>query len=240
MKKKILGIVLALTVVTVIVAAAVQANPVDPNKEYVYGQGGKVVLKLPAGTGPKGCNKTDIAISVQDVDERSTKGAEDFLEVSLWIPSRNAYTTIAFINDNPVAIASVKKMLSGVPYIQYVQVAEAELEVWKDGDMITANLTKPIDIKFGDPLPSNSIYRELNFTLPAMTLVFVKNGPIYEKTESTTTYSGWPGASNWVVVTKRWTAPSFASVSIPAWLGSTTLPVAGYYREKISMDVTIP
>lgn len=242
MKKKNLGVVLAL-VIMILVVAVVEAFPVDPKKEYVFGRGGKVVLKLPAGTMPNGCNKTDIALTFMDVDERSTKGSEDYIEVAVWYPAANAYRAIAIINDNPVALASIKNMLSGVSYLQsqnYILVADGELEVWKDGDILIANLTKSIDIKLGNPLSPTSPYRELNFTLPAMTMTFVKNGPIYENAVTTTNYTGWPGASNWAVETQRSVAPSFVSVSIPAWLGSTTLPVAGYYREKISMDVTKP
>jgi len=248
MNKKLLGTVLALSIIMIVaaVAPALAHNnrndddkpiPPDPNKEYVYGRGGKIVLNLPAGGV---CNKTDIGFTFMDVDKRSTKGAEDYIEVELWIPSQSRFRTVALIDDNPVAITSIKAMLSGVPYIQYIQVADAELEVWREGDTIIANLTRPVDIKFGNPLSPTSIYRDLNFTLPAMTVTFVKNGPVYEKTETNGNYTGWPGASNWAYTTKRWVAPAFVSVSIPAWLSSTTLPVAGYYREKIVMDVTKP
>jgi hypothetical protein len=212
-------------------------NPADPNKEYVYGRGGRIVLNLPAGGV---CNKTNIGLSFLDVDNRSTKGAEDCINVELWIPSQSRFRFMVMIDDNPVAITSSKTMFSGMTYVQYIQVADTELEVWREGDTIIANLTKPIDITFGNPLPPTSIYRDLNFTLPAMTVTFVKNGPIYEKTETTTTYTGWAGASNWTVTTKYWNAPGFVSVSIPAWLGSATLPVAGYYREKIVLDITKP
>lgn len=80
--------------------------------------------------------------------------------------------------------------------------------------------------------------KDLNFTLPALTLQFVKNGPIFERTESRTNYTGFPDASNWAFITKRTQTPAFVSISIPAWLNKNTLTVAGYYREKIEIEIT--
>jgi len=249
LKLKIPGVVLALSIVILVaaVAPAIAHNnqhddkkpfPPDPNKEYVYGRSAKIVLNLPEGGK---CNKTDIALTFMDVDGRSTKGAEDGLEVSIWLPTRSTFMTVAFIDDNSAAIDSVKQMLSGLPFIQYIKVEDNELEVWRKGDTIIANLTKPIDIIFANLDGTYyASYKAYNFTLPAMTVTFVKNGPIYEKTETKGNYTGWPGASNWAYVDKRWVAPSFVSVSIPAWLGTTTLPVAGYYREKWESVVIKP
>ena len=208
------------------------------NTEYVYGESGIVVLNLPEGGK---CNQTNLKLSFMKVDECSTKGAEDYIEVSVWNPARSTFSVVAFIDDNPLAIASLKQMLSGLPYIQYIQVAPSELEVWREDGKLIANLTKPVNIIFANlDGTSYASYKAFNFTLPAMTATFVKTGPIYDITETVGNYTGWSGASNWAYTTNKWTAPGFVSVSIPLWLGSTTLPVAGYYNEKIDLVVTKP
>ena len=132
-------------------------------------------------------------------------------------------------------------MLSGLPYIQYIQVAPSELEVWSEDGILTANLTKSVNLIFANLDGTNyASYKAFNFTLPAITLTFVKTAPVYEKTVTVGNYSTWPGASNWAYTTTKWTAPSFVSVSIPNWLGSATLPVVGYYNEKVELVVTKP
>ncbi len=240
MNRKHLGTVFVLSIV-ILVAALAPAfghQPQDPKKEYIYSRGGNVILNLPEGGK---CNKTDIKFTFFDSDRRSTKGANDFIEVDLWLPTQSRFMPVAIINDNPVALDSMKEMLSGLPFVQYIQVADDELQVWKNNDKIIANLTKAVDIIFGnlDGTPFAS-FKALNFTLPAMTVTLVKTASVYDIKEETASYSGWPGASNWIVETKRWVAPGFAEVVIPGWLGTSALPVAAFYGERIEMVAIKP
>jgi len=238
--RKVLGVVFALSIV-ILVAALAPAfghQPQNPKKEYIYASGGSIVLNLPEGGK---CNKTDIKFTIMNVDKRSTKGAEDYIQVDLWLPTQSRFMTVAVINDNPVALTSLKTMLSGLPFIQYIQVTNDELQVWKMDDKIIANLTKSVDIIFGnlDGTPYAS-FKALNFTLPAMTLTLVKTASVYDIKEETTSYSAWPGASNWIVETKRWVAPGFAEVLIPSWLGTSPIPVTAFYSERIDMVAIKP
>lgn len=227
MNRKYLITTLAVFASSIIIIAAMLPAFATPatNIEYAYGKSGTVVLNLPEGGK---CNKTDIKFTFMHVDARSTKGAEDYIEVSVWHAAGSRFLPVGFIDDNPVALASLGQMLAGYPFIKLIQVAPNELEVWSEGDTMYVNLTRSVDIVMSglDGTPYAGM-KALNFTLPALTATFVKTGPIYEKTESKSTYpSGWVGYGS------KHIAPAFVSIGIPTWLGTTTLPVVGYFNVK--------
>jgi hypothetical protein len=244
LNKKILAAILALSLAVVITVAAfapalahndrddqgkVPPAPV-PGVEYVYGTSGYVILNLPQGAL---YNKTNLQLGFMDVDKRSTKGAEDTLTVRIWVPSTSRFGAIVMIDDNPIAIDSLKKMYAGIPVLLPILVGDTDLEVWREHDVTIVNLTKPVDIKFGSPAPQ--IYKDLNFTLPPMTLRFIKTGEVYENSESNATYpSGWTGS------TTSHYAPAWASVVIPSWTGSTQIPTAGVLNVKFKLVATPP
>jgi hypothetical protein len=236
MNKKLLGAVLALAVIIAVAAVAPTlahnpSTPPAPGTEYVYVRpAATVVLNLPTGGI---CNKTNIRFSVMDTSAHSTKGAEDYLDVRVWVPSKNSFIAVAIIDDNPVAVDSLKKMLKGIPNVQPILVADSDLEVWSEGNTFIANLTRSVDIKIGDPAPQ--VYKDLNFTLPPLTLKFVKTGEVFEKTESTTSYP-----SGWKNTVTQWNAPAWAGVTIPAWTGSIVIPTTGVLHVKMNMVATPP
>jgi hypothetical protein len=236
MNKKLLGTVLALAVIIAVAAVAPTlahnpSTPPAPGTEYVYARpAATVFLNLPTGGV---CNKTNIRFSVMDISAHSTKGAEDYLDIRVWVPSKNSFIPVAIIDDNPVTIDSLKKMLKGIPTVQPILVADSDIEVWSEGNTFIANLTKSVDIKIGDPAPQ--VYKDLNFTLPPFTLKFVKTGAIFEKTESTTTYP-----SGWKNTVTQWNAPAWAGVTIPAWAGSIVIPTAGVLHVKLNMVASPP
>jgi hypothetical protein len=246
MQKKYFFIVLILsTIIAISIFAPTLANTNDedhhreypkatpiPGAEYVYAQAATVVLNLPQGGI---CNKTNITFNVMDVSPKSTKGAEDFLQIGLWIPSANKFTAVAAIDDNQWAIDSLKAMLAGVTYFQCIKVDDQTIDVWKEDGSLVLNLTKPVNIMFGDPLPANSIYRTLNFTLPPMTIRFIQTGEVYEKLTATNTYP-----SGWSRDLTEWHSPGWATVQIPAWTGTTWMPNAAIYAEKMNIIAIKP
>ena len=238
MNKKVLGAVLALVAIIAVaaVAPALAHNKPEkecdtplPGAEYVYAKGGHVILTLPQGAL---YNKTNIRIGFMEVDKRSTKGAEDILDVRVWVPQICRYAGIAYIDDNPVAVDSLKKMFAGVVYMVTILVNPGDLEIWREGDYTVVNLTRPVDVQWGNPAPQ--IFKDLNFTIPPMTLRFMKTGDVYLKEESNTTYpSGWKSTGT------AWSAPGWASVLIPSWTGST-IPTAAIVQPKINLVATPP
>jgi hypothetical protein len=235
LNKKVLGAVL--TLIAIIAVAAVAPTlahnkpsvPPAPGTEYVYGKGGYVVLNLPTGAL---YNKTNIRIGFMDVDKRSTKGAEEILDVRVWVPQLCRYAGIAYINDNPVAVDSITKEFKGVPYLLPILVSPGDLEIWREGDYTVVNLTRPVDAKWGDPAPQ--MFKDLNFTIPPMTLWFMKTGDVYQKEETNATYP-----SGWKQMTTTWRAPGWANVLIPSWIGSA-IPTAAIMQPKLNIVATPP
>jgi hypothetical protein len=235
-KKLILGAILAICLAVIIavsaVAPALANKPSDPsasNVEYVYGTGGYVVLNLPQGALAK---PLVFKISFQDVEKRSTKGAENALEVALWIPALNKFSASAFIDDNPTAVASLTKMFAGIPLL-IIQINKGDLQIWREDDTTIVNLTKPVPINY----PAGPT-QALSYTLPPMTLQFVKTGEVYEKLVSTSTLP-----SGWKTTSTKWNEPAWASVSIPSWIGATEgieIPTAAVLNAKYNIFNVIP
>jgi hypothetical protein len=248
-KKLILGTILSLSlaitfaVIAVAPALANLGNPPAPNVEYVYGTGGYVVLNLPQGSS---VHPTVLKIGFQDIDRRSTKGAEDALEVSLWIPASNRFSATAFIDDNPVAVDSLTKMFAGTS-IMPILVNPTDLDVWTEStwtyngrwdysntETTIVNLTKPVAINY-PPGPNQA----LSYTLPPLTLKFIKTGEVYEKTETTL-----PLPSGWKSTHIKWNEPAWAIVQIPSWIGSsgggTEIPTAAVLNARYNIVNVIP
>jgi hypothetical protein len=150
----ILGTVLVLSLAVIIAVAAVapalahggKSDPPSTDNYPQYSAGGNVILQLPPATG----HPTDLMIVAYDVEKRSAFGAGDIMVVYLWVPALNMYLPVADIIDtsNPDLIAWAKAIFAGLPIAQnIIPVADKELEVWKCGDVLTANLTVPVTIK---------------------------------------------------------------------------------------------
>ena len=179
------GITLAVLITAIFIPAIAQTNQ-DPNgtsgNSIVYLTGGIVTLNLPPGGGALAGRPTDLQIEgyfVYDGDE-IWFGPGNSLQVALWVPERNAYVPIVLINDNqdPEFLTWVQGVTSGSPAAQNIIILEDNPVVTASGDIITVNLTVPVDIKFGDPLPA--FWKTLNFTLPPITLEFHPIGAAFK------------------------------------------------------------
>jgi hypothetical protein len=160
LNKKVLGTLLSLSLAVIITVAAVvpalaHGNQCDDDKSAslttFYGSGGNVVIQLPQGI-PS--HPTALGILVLDVDKWSTFGAMDIMAVSIWIPQLNSLFPVVVISDstNPDFYAFFKTVYINsaiwAPPIMpnIIQVADKELEVHRHGDVLTANLTVPVNI----------------------------------------------------------------------------------------------
>jgi hypothetical protein len=122
-------------------------------------------------------------------------------------------------------------MYAGISSMIFVLVNKDDLKIWREGDYTVINLTRPVDIQFGSP--AAQIYKDLNFTLPPMTLRFMQSGEVFDKSTSNATYP-----SGWKSTTTTWTAAGWASVQIPAW--GCSMPTAAIVQTKIDLVATPP
>jgi hypothetical protein len=243
-RSTVLGTVLTLSLTVIIAVAAItpalagsdQGHTHDTEPVKIYGKGGTVVLQLPEGI-PS--HPTTLKISVGDFDKRSTYGAYDTLFVSLWIPAYNGFMTVACIETNVVHSNSLSRPFFTSSFVwspplfpNDFQVADNELEVWKHGNIITATLTKSIDIS----LPFNLLpapftaWGDLSFTLPPMTLEFVE---IPASPKYIDVAYGVP--SGWSIELTEWDKAAWVSVMIPQWLGMEPITDTGYvFLNRIS------
>jgi hypothetical protein len=242
-RSHVFGTILAvILVVSVAVAAIAPAfahqKPRSPpvlDTEYVFGSGADVILQLPSGV-PS--HHTDLKFAVQHGNKQSTKGAEDVMSVFIWVPTRNAYTRLAIITDNPLTAESTKKMYAGMVTAQnIILVADNELEVWKKGDVLTANLTKAIPIIIGDPAPQWA--KDLNFTLPPIALEFRGFDQTFREEESGA-FAPSPPYSGWTFSTASVNKPAWVRVWIRPWLGTTVYTTVGTLNVQLTQTFTPP
>jgi uncharacterized surface protein with fasciclin (FAS1) repeats len=200
-----------------------------PGTEYVYAQGGSVILNLPPSSL---YNKTNLRIGFMNSYANSTKGAENILDVRVWVPETSRYNAIAYINTNPTAVASLTKMYAGVAYFKPILVTPDDLKISTQDEYTVVNLTKPVNVQWGDPNPQS--IKNLNFTIPPMTLYFTTTGEVYQQTvQNSTLPSGWNSSQT------TWSAPGWASVSIPSWIGSA-IPTAAIMMPSLYLVATRP
>jgi hypothetical protein len=229
-----LSLVVIIAVATVIPALAHNNKPSGPT---LYTTGGQVLLQLPPGTptyppGPVG-HPTALRIFVDDVDRRSAFGAADVMLVSMWAPAYNKFIPVVYISDNPdpAFSALIKAAWAGIISPQNViMVADNELEVWKRGDVVTANLTKAIDVKFTNPL-----FKAYNFTLQPTAIEFRGIDDAYREPEATTNL-----LSGYKVTITSIDKPAWVRVRIPAWLGGQQIEFAGVLNLHETMTYIPP
>jgi hypothetical protein len=238
-RSTVLGTVLALSLAVIVAVAAIgptlaNSCPTDPAAVTLYGTSGAVILQLPPGIPSR---PTTLKIGVSDSNKRSDYGASDALLIDLWVPQANRFVPVASISDNPNpdSDAFFKMVFNNTPIWMPplmqndFSVTDDELEVWIHGDVLTANLTKAINIK----LPFNllpqpySSWGNLSFTLPPMTLMF---RGIDEPFRDETTYYllPKPPLSGYAWKEERLLVPAWVKVEIPAWLGGHAFDLVGH------------
>lgn len=222
--------VLALSLAVIIAVAAVapalaNGNQSDDKKSdsltTFYGSGGDVILQLPSGVPSHPIN---LRFEVYDFNKESSFGAMDAMFVAVWVPAINRYFAGAVISDNPNPdfYAFAKTVLNGTPFwsplagmANIFQVADEELEVRRHGDVLMANLTKPINITLST-IPWGG-----NFTLPPIALEFRGIGDVFRDEASTLLPK--PLMSGYTISQTFLDKPAWVRVWIAQWLGS--LPV---------------
>lgn len=217
MNKKVLGTILTLSLAVIIAVAAVvpalaHSNHYDGGKSASpitnYGSGGSVHVQLPPG---EPSHPTILMIDAYDIDKRSSFGAMDLMMVWLWVPSSNLHAPVALISDNPNPdfFDFAKTLFNNTPVwipaagmTNVFEVADDELEVWKRGDVLTANLTVPISITLPEPLGGS-------FTFPPTALEFRGFDTAFRE-ENTL-----PGYTTTTSIKK----PAWVRLWIPEWTG---------------------
>ena len=191
----ILGIALA----AILTGAAVIAQTPSPQTTnssgnvVTYVTGGVVNVEVPNGSIQHPLN---LRIAVTDVDAKSDYGGPSVMQIYMWVPSMNQYVGVAILstNTNQTAINWIKSVVNGTPIWtppalqNYFVPTENQLQVYKSGDTLWANLTTSYNITLPAQLGGN-------FTLPPMTLMFVPIGEGFHQQETTLlpkpAYSGW-------------------------------------------------
>jgi hypothetical protein len=248
----VLGTVLAFSLAVIIACAAVAptiANscPTDPATVTSYGTSGTVILQLPPGT-PS--HPTNLKLGFSDFEKRSHYGGGDALLVELWVPQANRFVPVAAISDNPNPdLAAFNKMVWNNTPIWMTplmpncfNVTDKDLEVTRDGDTLTANLTKtvhislPFNLLIGTPYAA---WGNLTFDLPPLTLMFRGIDDPF-RDEKTYYLLPKPPLSGYTLEEKRLLTPAWVRVEIPAWLGTTALEVVGHIDKHLTMTYIPP
>ena len=244
MNRKISVIVLSLSLIVIIAVAAVApalANN-DKNKSNdssyvtVYGQHGEVIIQLPAGS-PKVTNVTALRLIANDFNKKSTFGAVDTLLVALWIPVANQFVPVAQINSvsNPDLDTYLHALYNNTPVWtgftpNVIDLTSKNLSVWKDDDIIIANLTTsvkitlPFNIMVGSPFMTAG---NQTFILPPLTLTFRPTAHSFHNEESLALVPH-PPLSGYTVNVKSQMSPAWVRVDIPTWVKGAWLECSGH------------
>jgi sugar-specific transcriptional regulator TrmB len=98
---------------------------------------------------PDFLNLPDMILNVNHNNKNSAFGAEDFLTVSLWLPTPKgpAFVPVAMVIDNPEGIDLRKQVWAGTQVAQNFQlVKKDELQVQVQGNTLFASWTMPIPL----------------------------------------------------------------------------------------------
>ena len=198
-KRLVFASVLALCLVAIITVAAIfaQAQPTTPPSPKSsnitdYSNGGKVGIQLPPGMP---AHPVSLVISVTHIDNRSTYGGPDVMQIFLWVPAMNSFVPVAILstNTNTSANTWIKSVVNGTPIWSppalqnYFVPTPSELQVTVNNSVVIANLTTSVNVTLPDALGGN-------FTVPAMTLMFVPIASGFAHNETTMIPS-----SNWTI-----------------------------------------
>jgi hypothetical protein len=249
MNRKISVIALSLSLIIIIAVAAVApALAHDDKRESndnsyvtVYGQHGEVIIQLPAGN-PRVTNVTSLRLIANDFNKKSTFGAYDTLIVALWIPIANQFVPVAQINSvsNPALDTYLHTLYNNTPVWtgltpNIIDLTSKDLSVWKDDDVIIANLTTSVKITLPFNLMVGSPYTawgNQTFTLPSLTLTFRPTARSFHNEESAT-LAPHPPLSGYTVNVKSQMSPAWVRVDIPTWVKGAWLECSGHICTNI-------
>jgi hypothetical protein len=247
-RSHLFGTILALVlVVSVAVAAVVPAlahnKPEDspaPGTLKSYGNGGYVLLQLPSPSTPS--HPYNLRIIPNNFDERSANGDEDDLEIYVWCaayPGGSRFVWLGGITDAQAGVDFLKAIYTGILGAETAKkVEDKDIEISKKGDVLTVNLTKAIVYEIGDPWPQ--YLKDLNFTLPPMTLEFRGFDEVYKVEGAPATVTPPSSGAGWTQQRTDWRKPAWVEVSIPAWYRTALIHTEGYINTKFVMTWTPP
>jgi hypothetical protein len=251
-------IILSLAVVMAIASVSIAfANyRRDDSNVVVYGQHGEVVLQLPQPSNatppaPPGTSShpTCLRLIANDFDKKSEFGAVDTLVVALWIPNANSFVPVAQIQDNsnPDYINFARTLYNNTPVWtgltpNIICVNDNQLEVWKEDDVIMANLTMPVKITLPFNVMIGSPYAtwgDQTFILPPMTLMFRPIAHGFDNHESLTLLPH-PPLSGYTVDVKSWMSPAWVQASIPLWVKGAWIECSGHVCTHLTQTAIPP
>ena len=223
--RKRLTFSVALTVcLAVLITAAIfvqaQPNPTVSSNVVTYTNGGNLYLELPQGV-PN--HPVNLRISVSSISSRSDYGGSNVLELYIWVPTMNSFLPVAILSTttNASAIAWLKSVVNGTPIWtppampNYFTPTPSQLQVWRDGSVIMANLTASFNVTLPSTLGGN-------FTIPPMTLMFrpIASGFAHSETLVVPT-------TGWTITTKHTDLPAWVRFTCPKWVGLGQIETAG-------------
>ena len=250
MKNKIAAAILTLitaVILTVAVfASTMTVNSTNASVSIAYGRHGEVTLQLPTAIPAR---PNCLRLIAGDIDNNSALGARDALFVFLWIPVYNNFIPAALITDgSPEAITHFKTIYNGSPVWNpplepnIINVSDTVIQVWKQGDVIIANLTAPQKITLPFDQMNGTQFQAFGnqtFTLPAMTLIFRPVGSAFSYEENLQVLPH-PPLSGYIVNITSVQSPAWVQVSIPQWLGSGPFEATGHICNNLVEKDTPP
>ena len=128
----------------------------------------------------------NLVISVTHIDNRSDYGGPDVMQIAVWVPTMNSFVPVAILstNTNTSAITWIKSVVNGTPIWSppalqnYFVPTPSQLQVTVNNSVVIANLTTSVNVTLPDALGGN-------FTVPAMTLMFVPIASGFAHNETT-------------------------------------------------------
>ena len=255
MNKKVLGTVLALSLAAIIAVAAVvpalaYGKKSDDDKSdsltTFYGSGGNFNLQLPPGV-PS--HPTDLRFEVFDFDRRSTFGSFGVMTVALWVPALNGYVPVAVVSDspNPEFFDHAHTVLGGTPpwnpakgFSNIFPVSDTELEVNKRGNVLTAELTVPVEIALPfQNLPAFASLGDMSFTLPSIKIE-IRGFDSTFKDEAVQNIVPHPPLSGYTITQNTINRPAWVRVWSTPWLGVAPQYTTGTLFVHVTRTYTPP
>jgi len=240
----LLVLILTASVAVVAVVPALAHNkpedPPAPGTLKSHGYGGYVLLQLPSPATPS--HPYNLRLAASHFDERSANGEEDYLDIYVWspqYPGGSRFVWLGGITDSQEGFDFMKAMYTGYVGAEMTKkVEDKDIEISKKGDVLTVNLTKAIVYEIGNPWPQH--LKDLNFTLPPMTLEFRGFDEIYKEEGAPTTLAPPASGAGWTTQRTDWRKPAWVEVSIPAWYRQFLIHDVGYINTKFAMTWTPP
>jgi hypothetical protein len=255
LNKKVLGTVLALSLAAIIAVVAVVPALAYANNRYCdksdslttfYGSGGNFNLQLPPGVPD---HPTDLQFVVFDFDKRSTFGSCDVMLVVLWVPALNGYASVAVVSDspNPEFFDQSYTVLGGTAvwnpakgFSNIFPVSDTELEVNKRGDVLTAELTVPVEIALPfQNLPAFAFLGDMSFTLPSIKIE-IRGFDSTFKDEAVQNIVPHPPLSGYTITQNTINKPAWVRFWSTPWLGAAPQYTTGTLFVHVTRTYTPP